>query len=135
MSKETDSYWDEPTASSARPLLQDGVYVERGGLRYGESYWLAGNFSWPFATLTASRDSITIDCWFPLGFSPGRSISIPRAMLKSITRKHGFFSIGMRFEHSLSDRAAYVLFWTSDFKRLAGTLESLGYSVGSATSG
>jgi hypothetical protein len=35
-------------------------YQETGGLRWGGSFWLAMNATWPFATLTASPDGLHI---------------------------------------------------------------------------
>jgi hypothetical protein len=86
------------------------------------------NASWPFATLSASREDLRLSCL-------GREYAFPRQSIRSLHRHRGVFSVGLRIEHGVASFPASVVFWasmffwTSGFRKLKAGLESLGYEV------
>ncbi len=94
-----------------------------GGARVGSL-----NATWPFASLSASRDALRLSCL-------GREYLFPRRSITRLSRQAGLVSTGLRIEHALADVPAFVVFWSSfipgagRFQRLEDELESLGYEV------
>jgi hypothetical protein len=35
-------------------------FIQKGGLRIGDSFWLAGNYTWPFARLICTEELIVV---------------------------------------------------------------------------
>ncbi len=107
----------------------DEQYTETGGLRWGRSFWGGTNATWPFATLHAGHDEITI-VLNVLGvmketfrFSPDD--------LTAIRRQRGIFpfNTGVVFEHSVTSYPPFILFWTFQYHRLKTELNRLGFEV------
>ena len=101
-------------------------YFERGGLRWGHSFWLGANATWPFATLSVTPDhaEVRVGIW-PLQrrfvFDPGEVLSF--------RRRKGFFSVGVQIEHRQPEYPRFILFWTFHFHRLRDTVRAMGYKV------
>lgn len=102
-------------------------YTETGGVRYGRSFWVATNFTWPFATLTAATDGVSIR--ISLGRLLIRTFVLERGQIKSIKKKRGLLGTGILIEHSNAAYPPFILFWTFRFETLKKQLESIGYSV------
>jgi hypothetical protein len=105
----------------------DTRYSERGGIRYGETFFLASNYSWPFAKLSATANDVSISV--SLGKLSGKTFVFDRASVKSIVRKRGLWSVGVQIVHSVADYPPFILFWTFSFRRLKAELQRLGYDV------
>jgi hypothetical protein len=99
-------------------------YFQRGGLRWGNSFWLGWNATWPFATLDATADFLNI----AVGFGPfKRKFDFGKEEVQAVKLKGGFFSIGLQVEHLRPDYPPFVLFWTFAPRRLRLKLTEFGY--------
>lgn len=108
-------------------LPVDGTYQETGGLRWGRSFILAMNASWPLAKLEATRDAIRIEMSF-LGMMR-RRFEFARADIRALRRRSGLMSVGLQVEHARSDYPPFIVFWTFRYPTLKARLEQLGYAV------
>ena len=102
-------------------------YNETGGLRWGLSFWVAGNATWPFARLHALHECIQIrlsifGIW-------SRVFEFSRQEIKSIRRKRGIWSIGIVIDHTKAEYPPFILFWTFNYSTLKQALTNLGYNV------
>lgn len=102
-------------------------YTGKGGIRYGDSFWRAMNFTWPFVTLTASVDRLSIRV--SIGRFVFRSFDLERSQVNAIKKKRGLLSVGIEIEHSNADLPPFLLFGTFCYDELERQLESLGYPV------
>lgn len=86
------------------------------------------NAAYPLVTLTADSQTLCLSC-------PGRDYPFPRSSITKLSRHRGFFSVGLRIEHTMETYPQFVVFWVSifswtpGFQLLRGKLESLGYPV------
>lgn len=103
------------------------TYTETGGIRYGSSFWIATNFSWPFATLTASPGEISISV--SLGQLWSKTFALKRSQIKSIRKNRGLISTGIVIEHFNAEYPPFILFWTFRYEALKEQLEAVGHSV------
>lgn len=103
------------------------TYTETGGIRYGHSFWIATNFTWPFATLTAKADGVSIRV--SLGKLWSRTFVLERTQIKSIKKRRGLMSTGISIEHSNAEHPPFILFWTFHFEKLKKQLEAIGYTI------
>jgi hypothetical protein len=106
------------------------TYSETGGVRYGHTFTLASNYTWPFAKLTATSNAISITV--SLGRLWSKTFSFERASIRSIVRKRGLWSVAIQIIHTASDYPPFMLFWTFRFARLRAELQRLGYEVSDA---
>ena len=102
-------------------------YTEIGGIRYGSSYWIATNFTWPFATLTTTPSEVTIRA--SLGRLWSRTFALERSQIKSIHKKRSIMGTGIVIKHSNAEYPPFVLFWTFRYETLKNQLETSGHSV------
>lgn len=86
--------------------------MEVGGLRWGASYWLAANVSWPFAEIHVTSERICVAMDF-LCFHKKYTFSTSEVI--SIRKKTGLFSVGIIIEHSKKDYLPFFLFWTPNY--------------------
>ena len=102
-------------------------FMQTGGLRYGSSFWVAANATWPFASLTANptRIEITVSAFV----LPKRTFSFTPATVGRIQKKSGILSAGMQFVHTVPDYPPLIVFWTFSYASLAAALTSYGYPV------
>ena len=110
-----------------RTRFMEDTYREIGGIRYGDSFWRASNYTWPFATLAATPSGITISVSV-LGLWK-RVFTFDRSSIRSIARKRGVFSVGAQIVHSVADYPPFVLFWTFSFRGLSAGLRELGFEA------
>ena len=86
------------------------------------------NASYPFATLSADSQTLRLRCL-------GRDYVFPKSSIRRLSRHRGFFSVGLRVEHTEQSCPQFIVFWasvffwTSGFQRLRTQLESLGYEI------
>ncbi len=100
-----------------------------GGVRWGDSFWLASYASWPFAHLLICDDRLILT--YPEG-----AYDFPRASVVRLSRRDGWVSRalrlgwgGLRIEHAVSDYPPFVLFSTLDIRSLCERLPAAGYPV------
>ncbi|MBM4380866.1 MAG: hypothetical protein FJ086_16425 [Deltaproteobacteria bacterium] len=110
-----------PRAVYTQRLSEDSRHT--GGARVGSL-----NVTWPFASLSASREVLRLSCL-------GREYLFPRRSITRLSPHEGLVSTGLRIEHAVADVPAFVVFWSSfipgagRFRRLEDELEFLGYAV------
>ena len=102
-------------------------YTVTGGLRWGESYWSAGNVTWPFVTLRVNSERLWIrvrvwKLW-------QKVFEFTRSEIKGIRKHRGFISVGVVIEHNKGEYPPFILFWTFDYPKLKVELNRLGYQV------
>jgi hypothetical protein len=101
-------------------------YFERGGLRWGRSFWLAANATWPFATLGITRESVEVQ----VGVWPlRRRFLFAPEEVRAFRRCRGLFSVGVQVEHARPDYPPLILFWTFRSWQLLRAVRALGYPV------
>ena len=100
-------------------------YTETGGLRFGDSFWVAANATIPFAKLHVTPEHIDITLRSPI--SSNRSFLFRKQDVLAIRKKHGLFSVGIEIEHQDKNKCPYILFWTFRFKKLKTSLLDMGY--------
>lgn len=100
-------------------------FIQKGGLRIGDSYWLAGNYTWPFAKLTCTEVQIEIVLTF---FSSSR-YKLTRETIRQLRPYRGIFSKGLRIEHAEADYPPFILFWSFNLSQLTNELEQRGFHV------
>ena len=94
------------------------AYSQTGGARL-DSF----NATIPFATIAVTPSEITLSVL-------GKQHRFEKSQVQSLARHRGFLSTGLRIEHINSHAPAFVVFWTTSFPKLAGSLERLGWQVG-----
>jgi hypothetical protein len=105
----------------------DSSYSETGGLRCGQSFSLAANYSWPFAHILVTTTGITIRS--SIGPFFARKLHFDRHQILSISKMDGMWSIGIHIEHDIPEYPAFVLFCTFRFAILKANLQALGYEM------
>jgi hypothetical protein len=86
------------------------------------------NASYPFATLSGDAEALHLSCL-------GRDYHFPRSSIRRLSRHRGFFSVGLRIEHTQDSLPTFIVFWaslffwTSGFQRLRAELKTVGYEV------
>jgi hypothetical protein len=100
-----------------------------GGIRWGDSFWLASCATWPFAHLLVCDDRLLLT--YPEG-----AYDFPRASVVRLSSRCGRLSRAlklswgsMRIEHAVSAYPQYVLFLTFDINSLCDNLSAAGYPV------
>jgi len=105
----------------------DLEFIQTGGLRYGDNYWYAWNFTYPFAQLRVSSSDLTLSVSFLSLWR--RTFIFPRPAIRQLRWKRGLFSRGLQIEHTLHEYPPFVLFWVGDLKSLAESLREFGYEI------
>jgi hypothetical protein len=102
-------------------------YTEQGGLRWGQSYWVSSNVTWPFVTLRLTGEGIYIR--WGLWTLASHVLEFARRDITALRKRRGLFSQGIVIEHSRSDCPPFVLFWTLNYAALSRALADLGYGI------
>jgi hypothetical protein len=105
-------------------------YQEVGGMRWGNSYSDAMNATWPFATLRATSESLSVTI-SALGLLK-RQFDFTKAEIKGVRKFQGFvpfLSTGIVIEHAKPEYPPFLIFWTINFRRLATELQHRGFCV------
>ena len=103
---------------------------ERGGLRWGESYWSAKNVTWPFATLTIRREYLEVDSAFPFPFGifDANFIFAPKEV-SALRLYRGFFSRGIQVDHLRRDYPPFIVFWSFGASRVLTAAGAAGFTI------
>jgi hypothetical protein len=101
-------------------------FIQKGGLRIGDNFWLAGNYTWPFARLTCTNETIEIVLTIPLFSKP---YIFSHDTIRQLRIQRGLFSKGLRIEHAVADCAPFILFWSFKVAELTNELERRGFYV------
>jgi hypothetical protein len=102
-------------------------YVETGGCRWGQTFVMAANATWPFAKISFSSERLRLSVNV-LGLWK-RVFDFERVEVRQIHRNRGLFSVGVIVEHTKREYPPFILFWTFRCKTLCGELQSRGYEV------
>jgi len=97
-------------------------FSQTGGARIGKSIAWSVNATWPLARLTVQETGLTVSF-------VGMTWVLPKDSIRSLRKYRGFFSTGLRIEHSIPRRPPFVVFWTFRFPELKQELERCGYMV------
>lgn len=104
-------------------------YQEVGGLRWGISFWRAANATWPFASLQASSEMISVTLSV-FGLYK-RQFEFSKAEIIGVRKKRGIFpfNTGIIFTHRKPEYPPFILFWSFSYQRLSNGLARLGFLV------
>jgi hypothetical protein len=78
--------------------------------------------TWPFATLTATDETIRL-------FILGRGYPLARNAIRELSQISGFPSAGLRIVHTMPDYPSRMVFWTFNIAALKRDLQNLSYEV------
>jgi hypothetical protein len=101
-------------------------YFERGGLRWGRSFWWGANATWPFATLRVTREAVEVRVG---GWPLHRRFVFAPEEVRCFRRRAGLFCTGVQIDHERHDFPPFILFWTFHYLRLCAAVQALGYEV------
>jgi hypothetical protein len=107
------------TGSTPKGML---TFKKTGGIRIGDSFWLAWNYTIPFAELSLSVEGLSIRYM-------SNEVNINKKDVLQIKKKHGIFTPGIQIIHSAKDMRPFILFWTYDVKNVLTAFRELGYPV------
>jgi len=91
----------------------------RGGVHVGANFYCALNATWPFAKLRIEKEFLAISS---LIGNP----EFPRSQITKLSKYSGFFSKGLKIEHT-TGQAPFVVFWTFDLPAVKRGLEENGF--------
>jgi hypothetical protein len=102
-------------------------YFERGGLRWGHSFWMYRyNATWPLAALRLTPNILEIE----VGVWPlKRTFVFTKSEVKAFRRRWGLFSVGVQVEHGKLDYPPVIVFWTFHSRRLLAAAQAAGYPI------
>lgn len=88
--------------------------TEYGGLRWGHSFWVAKNATWPLATWTIAQNSLAIKVSFPIPMLCADLVFTPAdvLMLRPFRGITSIISPGIKIEHCRPDYPPFILFWS-----------------------
>lgn len=98
------------------------IYTKRGGIRIGQSFWRAANFTIPFVELKLGGGAVCIKYLF-------REITIPLGNVKSVRKKWGLFSPGVQIIHDVEGLEPFILFWSFSVGLVLEKFREYGYPV------
>ena len=90
----------------------------RGGALVG-----AFNATWPFATLKATRETITLSVVL------SGIYVFDHRNIQGLARHNGILTTGLQILHTEQKYPSFVVFWTLNFRKLKSELEALGFRV------
>lgn len=96
----------------------------RGGIRIGNSYFDAVNYSYPFARVCFAEKSLH----FSIGiFSFRKNFSIPYCDMTRISIRRRIIGYGILIEHRSNSLPKFIVFWTVQGRSFFRTCEE--YSI------
>ena len=98
------------------------IYEEKGGIRFGDSFWLSSNYSWPFANIEIFKDKIILS-W---GYS---KIVYNKKDIRYIEKYRGLFSKGIRIKYNKKKNWKFIIFWSPSVDNLLSKLKKGGYKI------
>ncbi len=89
------------------------MYEFRGGIRIGDSYRDAVNYSYPFAKAVFTENSLqlSIGCFFLR-----KRYFLPYYDITGVSLKKGIFCRGILITHQLNHLPEFIVFWTGSYK-------------------
>lgn len=99
------------------------IYAERVGARWGQSFWIAANFSWPFAKIILTKDYGML---IILGM---KKFCLQRQDIQEFKIIKAMFSTGIQIKHTRIDYPEFILFWPSDLDDMKAKLEAFQYPI------
>ncbi len=112
--------WANSKASQAEleaTAAGSASYSQTGGSRLNTF-----NATIPFATIVVTPTEIILSVL-------GRQHRFEKSSVRSLAKHRALFSTGLRIEHESSAAPSFVVFWATNFDKLAGSLERFGWSV------
>jgi hypothetical protein len=104
------------------------TYSERGGLRYGTTYWKNRvNATWPFAVLSFTAE--TLEVQVSLGSLFKRKFVFDRSEITVLRRRDGLISRGVQIEHTKPEWPKVIVFWSFHPHRLLEVAATMGYPI------
>jgi hypothetical protein len=100
------------------------VYSFQGGIRVGESYWLAKNATVPLVTLRITAGALYF--YYPFAY---KEVKVPREMIDSIYKKWSLLGPGIRIIHHAEDVPPFIIFWTYRPREVLRVLIDSNYPV------
>ena len=97
-------------------------FNQRGGARIGRSYWISSNATWPFASLIATSQVITLKVLI-------KQYVFKNENIQQLKRCQGILFAGLQIVHTRKDYPPFIVFWTSNFELLKSEFQKLGFSV------
>jgi hypothetical protein len=97
-------------------------FSQTGGARVGRSYWIASNATWPFASLQATPQTLTLTVLM-------KPYTFERKDIRQLKQCRGILFAGLQIVHLRKDYPPFVVFWTFNFDLLKSELQKLGFSV------
>ncbi len=94
----------------------------RGGLRWGQTFFFSYNLSYPLAVLVISDEWITLKALF-------KPVDIQKAEVGKVSLAKGWFSKGLRIEHTKRDAPPFIIFWTWKPEEVLNSFAAHGYKV------
>jgi hypothetical protein len=105
------------------PVRQDEYRVLGGAWTGRDEFLLLGlHATWPFCRLVVNRETICLRVLW-LEYRMGRED------LVEIKRYRCFFSVGIKFIHSVPSLPKLLVFWPLSFGKLKQHLEQFGYTI------
>jgi len=102
-------------------MKKENIYEETGGIRIGDSFWWAMNYSGPPVKLSIYKEKVII----VYGFS---KIEFKKSEIVSVGKVRGIFSKGVRIYHK-RNKNPFVIFWTFSVDNLIKEFEKRGYKI------
>ena len=87
--------------------------VFRGGIRIGNSYCDAMNYSYPFAKAVFTEKSLQLSTGF---LFLEKRYFLPYHDILGVSLKKGILCQGILIRHRLNDLPVFILFWTGWYK-------------------
>jgi len=100
------------------------VYRFTGGIRIGDSYWLAANASVPLAYLSITSGDLCFQ--YPLTY---RDVILPRGAIERISCKRHLMGFGIRVIHHAAEVMPFIIFWTFYPEEIMAVLRQMAYPV------
>jgi len=94
----------------------------RGGIRKGTSYLLAANYTWPFAVMEITNESICLSAF-------ATKYVFDAGVILAIKKYDGMFSKGIQIEHNVDSIPKFVVFWTFQREAIIKCLIEHGYRL------
>ncbi len=95
-----------------------------GGLRAGETFSRALNYTWPLISLSLKQDHVEI----VYRFFPKKKHILAYADIQSIGPERHLFT-GLRIIHKTPDTPVYLLFWSGKIKEICDIFARYGVQV------
>ena len=90
------------------------MHVFRGGIRIGDSSCNAINYSYPFAKVVFTENTLQLSIG---GFFLKKRYFLPYCAITGVSLKKGIVCRGLLIKHQLNHLPEFIVFWTGRYKR------------------